>query len=146
MKDLASSTPVKFGTDALLAEAVKRENAGGQTLSEIEEVQESAATFAEIFVMNRMGANVAMTGKTSDYWQGDEAQFTESFKKGKKRYECSQEFKRQCKTRFWLLSDDPFDAIHRHNGILERQTYQYPPGCNLPEAVAQHGLSAAGGP
>jgi hypothetical protein len=27
---------------------------------------------AEAFVMDNQGANVAMTDKTSDYWQGDE--------------------------------------------------------------------------
>jgi len=36
----------------------------------------------EIFVMDNQGANVAMTNKTSDYWQGDEAKFIESFKGG----------------------------------------------------------------
>jgi hypothetical protein len=32
--------------------------------------------------MDNQGANVAMTNKTSDYWQGDEAKFTDSFKNG----------------------------------------------------------------
>ena len=35
-----------------------------------------------IFVMDNQGANVAMTDKTSDYWQGDEAKFKNSFGKG----------------------------------------------------------------
>ena len=38
--------------------------------------------FSEIFVMDNLGANVAMSDKTSDYWQGDEAKFKESFKGG----------------------------------------------------------------
>jgi hypothetical protein len=37
---------------------------------------------AEIIVMDRLGANVAITEKTSDYWQGDEKKFTESSKDG----------------------------------------------------------------
>lgn len=37
----------------------------------------------EIFVMDNQGANVAMTNKTSDYWQGDEDKFQKSFNKGK---------------------------------------------------------------
>lgn len=37
---------------------------------------------AESFLMDNQGANVAMTNKTSDYWQGDEAKFTDSFKNG----------------------------------------------------------------
>lgn len=38
--------------------------------------------YAEIFVMDNQGANVAMTDKTSDYWQGDEAKFKKSFNDG----------------------------------------------------------------
>jgi hypothetical protein len=37
----------------------------------------------EIFVMDNQGANVAMTDKTGDYWQGDEAKFQKSFADGK---------------------------------------------------------------
>lgn len=37
---------------------------------------------SEIILMDHLGANVAITEKTSDYWQGDEAKFTESFKAG----------------------------------------------------------------
>lgn len=40
------------------------------------------AYVAEIIVMDNQGANVAITEKTSDYWQGDEKKFTESFKDG----------------------------------------------------------------
>jgi hypothetical protein len=36
----------------------------------------------EIFVMDNQGANVGQTGKTSDFWQGDEAKFKESYKNG----------------------------------------------------------------
>lgn len=37
---------------------------------------------SEIIVMDNQGANVAITEKTSDYWQGDEKKFTESFRNG----------------------------------------------------------------
>jgi hypothetical protein len=45
-------------------------------------IQNSAPYYAEIFVMDNQGANVAMTDKTSDYWQGDEAKFKNSFANG----------------------------------------------------------------
>jgi hypothetical protein len=36
----------------------------------------------EAFVMDNQGALVGLTNKTSDYWQGDEPKFTESYKGG----------------------------------------------------------------
>jgi hypothetical protein len=36
----------------------------------------------EIFVMDNQGANVCMTDKTGDYWQGDEGKFVNSFNGG----------------------------------------------------------------
>jgi len=50
--------------------------------SHLKKIQNGQAFYAEIFVMDNQGANVAMTNKTSDYWQGDEAKFKESFKDG----------------------------------------------------------------
>ena len=38
--------------------------------------------YSEIFVVDNQGANVCMTDKTSDYWQGDEAKFSKSFTGG----------------------------------------------------------------
>jgi hypothetical protein len=37
---------------------------------------------SEIFVMDARGLNVAAAAATSDYWQGDEAKFTETYPKG----------------------------------------------------------------
>lgn len=37
---------------------------------------------SEAFVMDARGLNVAMAAPTSDYWQGDEAKFSETFPKG----------------------------------------------------------------
>ena len=109
--DLANSKLVKLGSDPVIVEAVKAQNAEGKTLDDIkamdekwkatpgiddfmkslmesdcakrlQSIMDSEAFYAEIFVMDNQGANVAMTGKTSDYWQGDEAKFQESFKGG----------------------------------------------------------------
>jgi hypothetical protein len=110
--DLANSTLVKFGNDPIIVRAVKAENAKGKTLAQIQEldkkwmatpgitdymkalmenecgkylrkIQASAPYYAEIFVMDNLGANVAMSDKTSDYWQGDEAKFIKSYSGGK---------------------------------------------------------------
>lgn len=55
-------------------------NAGAKRLMQIE--KENRA-IVESFLMDNKGANVAMTNKTSDYWQGDEAKFKKSFNGGK---------------------------------------------------------------
>ncbi len=39
-------------------------------------------TIAEVFVMDARGLNVAAAKATSDYWQGDEAKFSETYPKG----------------------------------------------------------------
>ncbi len=39
----------------------------------------SAGVISEMFIMDEHGLNVAASGTTSDYWQGDEAKFTESY-------------------------------------------------------------------
>jgi hypothetical protein len=109
--DLANSKLAKLGTDAAIVAAVKAENAKGRNLDQIKDmdkkwkvtpgiadymqammdsetgkhlrsIQSSAPYYAEIFVMDNQGANVAMTDKTSDYWQGDEAKFKKSFNGG----------------------------------------------------------------
>jgi hypothetical protein len=109
--DLAHSTLAGLGTDPVIVKAVKDENAKGKTLTQIQDmdktwkgtpgiadymqalmdsecgkylqkIQGSTPYYAEIFVMDNQGANVAMTDKTSDYWQGDEAKFKKSFNGG----------------------------------------------------------------
>jgi len=110
--DLANTSLVKLGSDPVIIKAVKAENAKGKTLDQIKDLDEtwkatpgivdymknmmesecgkhlraiqgSASYYAEIFVMDNLGGNVCMTDKTSDYWQGDEDKFTESYKGGK---------------------------------------------------------------
>ncbi len=65
------------GTDAfmdgLLSSAAAKEMATFES---------SQPYFIELFLMDNQGANVAMTSKTSDYWQGDEAKWQQSFKDG----------------------------------------------------------------
>jgi hypothetical protein len=41
--------------------------------------EESGGLFTEIFAMDAKGLNAAQSVVTSDYWQGDEAKFSESF-------------------------------------------------------------------
>lgn len=109
--DLGNTTLVAFGTDPVIVNAVKAENAKGKKLDQVKaqdakwmadagvadymkalmdsecgkhlrEIQKSAPYYAEIFVMDNLGANVAMADKTSDYWQGDEDKFIKSFAGG----------------------------------------------------------------
>ncbi len=109
--DLAEKTLAAFGTDPTIVRAVREDNAKGRTLDEIKamdkewmaasgindfmkammnsecgkrlaEIEKSQPFFSELFLTNSLGANVAMTDKTSDYWQGDEAKFTDSWKEG----------------------------------------------------------------
>ena len=42
----------------------------------------SAGRITEVFVMDHHGLNVASSGITSDYWQGDEAKFKQTYAKG----------------------------------------------------------------
>ena len=109
--NLAYSKLVKLATAPIIVKAVKAENAKGKTLAQIKDmdrkwkatqgiasymkvlmdspcgkhlmsIQENAPYYAEIFVMDKQGAIAAMTDRTYDYWQGDEAKFTESYKGG----------------------------------------------------------------
>jgi hypothetical protein len=109
--DLANTELAALGTDPIIVNAVKAENAKGKTLAQIQEmdkkwkgtpgiadymktimesecgkhlrkIMDTSALYSEIFVMDNQGANVAMTDKTSDYWQGDEAKFKKSFNNG----------------------------------------------------------------
>lgn len=111
IKDLAQDKLAGYGKDPVIVKAVTAENAKGKSLNQIKEkdkvwqetagiadymkalmeskcgqylrgIQKSEPFFAEIFVMDNQGANVAMTDKTSDYWQGDEAKFKKSYNNG----------------------------------------------------------------
>lgn len=47
-----------------------------------ERVAEAGGVITEVFVMDARGLNVAASDVTSDYWQGDEAKFIETFPNG----------------------------------------------------------------
>ena len=47
-----------------------------------EHVSAHAGMITEVFVMDARGLNVASSGITSDYWQGDEAKWSETYPKG----------------------------------------------------------------
>ncbi|MEM1360393.1 MAG: hypothetical protein AAGF94_01590 [Pseudomonadota bacterium] len=48
----------------------------------LERVGDAGGVISEVFVTDNLGLNVASSGVTSDYWQGDEAKFTEVYGKG----------------------------------------------------------------
>lgn len=102
----------KWGEDHVIVEAVAERNAKGDSLDAVKArdkawiatagvddfmrsllespvakhlkaLEASKPYFTEVFVMDNQGANVAMTNKTSDYWQGDEAKFTQSYAGGR---------------------------------------------------------------
>lgn len=56
------------------------ENAASDFLRGI--VAEAGGTITEVFVMDARGLNVAASSVTSDFWQGDEAKYTETFPQG----------------------------------------------------------------
>ncbi len=57
-------------------------NALSLYLTEIKE--QSQGLYTEIFVMDAMGLNVGQSDVTSDYWQGDEAKWRETYLQGPK--------------------------------------------------------------
>jgi hypothetical protein len=112
LKNFAHAELVKLCSNQAVIEAVRMENEKNKPLAQIKNLdqewqstpgvdgfmkslmnnacatyllslQEQYPYLVEIFVMDNKGANVAMTNKTSDYWQGDEAKFTESYANGR---------------------------------------------------------------
>ncbi|WP_373356365.1 PDC sensor domain-containing protein [Pseudoroseicyclus sp. CXY001] len=55
-----------------------------------EMIEGSNGIYTEIFLMDAQGLNVASSGVTSDYWQGDEAKFQESFGAGADAFHLSE--------------------------------------------------------
>ena len=107
----AENELIQFSTKPEIVNAVQEQNNRGLTLDEIKAIDKTWSAYdeinrfmmnkisndcalelwnfqldhryiLEIFVMDNQGANVGQTNKTSDYWQGDEAKFTESFNNG----------------------------------------------------------------
>ncbi len=46
------------------------------------QISASGGIISEVFIMDEHGLNVAASGATSDFWQGDEAKFTETYSRG----------------------------------------------------------------
>ena len=97
-----------WGSDKVLVDAVKAQNAKGVALAEIQKIDEEWRAgkvrselmknacaerlrqlanghdyYVEMFVMDNQGALVCANELTSDYWQGDEAKWTRAFNEGK---------------------------------------------------------------
>jgi hypothetical protein len=108
---LVQAKVTNLAADPVIVEAVKTQNAKKSSLNAIQKMdkkwqatpgiapfmaslmdspcakqlraaQAKQEYYSEIFVVDNQGANVCMTDKTSDYWQGDEAKFTKSFTGG----------------------------------------------------------------
>ena len=102
----------KYGTDKVIVEAVKAENAKGKTVAQakemdkkwkgtpgvadfmkaeiesqcgkrLHEIRKSESYFEELFVMDSIGGNVCITNKTTNYWRGDMDKFTKAYNNGK---------------------------------------------------------------
>lgn len=53
---------------------------------ELVTLEQTEPYFLEVFVMDNQGALVALTNKTSDYWQGDEAKWQRALTMAMRRY------------------------------------------------------------
>lgn len=102
----------QWASDPIVIRAVRNANASPRTMEEIEainreweaatgvtpfmrtliehpaaqrlkELRSSSPEIQEAFLTDALGANVAITNKTSDFYQGDEAQYVEAFNQGK---------------------------------------------------------------
>lgn len=109
--DIANNDLLELGRDKIIIEAVRAQNSSGLSMESIQKkdsdwkktagvvaymqelidskcgqhlrsLQKNKSYLSEIFVMDNQGANVAMSDKTSDYWQGDEEKFIECYKGG----------------------------------------------------------------
>lgn len=107
----AETELARFASKQEIVNAIQRQNARGRTIDEIKAIDTAWTAYdginrfmmdmisndcalelwnfqidhsyvLEIFAMDNQGANVGQTNKTSDYWQGDEAKFTESYNNG----------------------------------------------------------------
>jgi len=100
----------KIAADPVLIAAIKQQNAKKMSLTEIQKIDKAwtdgdtkvsnevsarpcsvklqellkkQPDLVEAFAMDDQGANVCMSDRTSDYWQGDEAKWQKSFNGGK---------------------------------------------------------------
>lgn len=112
MVRFAENELAEFASSEQIVELIQAQNSIGMTLDEIKAIDKNWREYdginrfmmdtisndcalllwnfqldhryiLEIFAMDNQGANVGQTNKTSDYWQGDEAKFKESYRNGK---------------------------------------------------------------
>jgi len=57
--------------------------ASNAAANELAKIEKANSYMVEFILTDNQGANVALTGMTSDYWQGDEPKFTNAFANGK---------------------------------------------------------------
>lgn len=76
--DLAWRSEVGSPSSQIIADVLENEAANFLR----EQMDMSGGIISEIFAMDARGLNVAASDVTSDYWQGDEAKFQESFGNG----------------------------------------------------------------
>jgi len=77
IKELDSKWSETSGLDDFMKQVL------ASTASEyLKKVRKENSFIVEAFAMDNKGANVGMTNKTSDYWQGDEDKFTKSYNGG----------------------------------------------------------------
>ncbi len=62
---------------------IQAEKMGNACAQEIKRVAKAVPVLGETFVMDNQGANVGQNALTSDYWQGDEPKWKNSYKDGK---------------------------------------------------------------
>ncbi|MEZ5357257.1 MAG: PDC sensor domain-containing protein [Candidatus Zixiibacteriota bacterium] len=62
---------------------IHEEMLGNACAKEIQSIAKANTIITEMFVMDNQGANVGQNEITSDYWQGDEAKWINSFNDGK---------------------------------------------------------------
>ena len=63
--------------------SIHREKLNNACANELKRIATGNAAIAEVFVMDDQGAIVGANNLTSDYWQGDEAKWKNSFNEGK---------------------------------------------------------------
>lgn len=62
---------------------IHEEKVSNKCAAELIRLLKDIPAVTEVFVMDNQGANVGQNTLTSDYWQGDEAKWQNSFKNGK---------------------------------------------------------------
>jgi len=78
--DLDAAWRAEIGSTSDTVIAPVLESDASDALREI--VEAANGRIVEIIVMDKMGMNAAISAITSDYWQGDEAKYLETYPKG----------------------------------------------------------------